>query len=266
MKNALALLLCSSLIGLTNCKRTDAPRAEALISAPVAASPGRTLASTSRPSIGNSAIGDSTSGALSSPEPLPPVEEIAATAESPQVLPVAESALASHLAFSLPSGTNVRVRLGETLDTRRNRAGDRFTATLDEPLVSGDRVVVPKGTAFSGHLVQATSSGRFKGRAVMTLALDSFDLKGRKYSIRSGDSTRVSSRHRKRNWLWIGGGAGGGALAGAAAGGKVGGLIGAGAGAAVGTIGAAVTGRKDVRLPVETRVMFRLQSGLNVRS
>jgi hypothetical protein len=167
--------------------------------------------------------------------------------------------------FWLPSGTTVRVRLLETLDTKRNRAGDRFNATLDDPLVSGDRVVVPKGTLFSGHLIRAKSSGRLKGRAVMTLALDSFRLEGRTYRVRSTDSTRVSGRHGKRNSLWIGGGSGGGALVGAAAGGGVGALIGAGVGAAGGTVGAAVTGKKQIRLPAETLVTFRLKSALDVR-
>ena len=54
---------------------------------------------------------------------------------------------------TIPEGTSFRVRLLEALDTRRNRAGDKFTATLDEPLVDGDRVVVPKGTNFTGHIL-----------------------------------------------------------------------------------------------------------------
>ena len=69
--------------------------------------------------------------------------------------------------LTIPEGTSFRVRLLETLDTRRNRAGDKFMAALDEPLVDGDRVVVPKGTNFSGHIVTSKSSGRFKGRAVL---------------------------------------------------------------------------------------------------
>jgi hypothetical protein len=77
---------------------------------------------------------------------------------------------AARFADEIPSGTVVHVRLLETLDTKRNRAGDRFTATLDEPLFSGDRVIVPKGTEFKGHIVQARESGRFKGIAPATEA------------------------------------------------------------------------------------------------
>jgi hypothetical protein len=36
--------------------------------------------------------------------------------------------------FTLREGTLFHVRLAETLDTKRNRTGDRFTATLDSPV------------------------------------------------------------------------------------------------------------------------------------
>lgn len=168
-------------------------------------------------------------------------------------------------AEEIPSGTVVHVRLLETLDTKRNRAGDRFTATLDEPLVSGDRVIVPKGTEFKGHIVQARESGRFKGRAAMALSLDSFEFNGVTYPLETTRSSRASGGHKKHNWLWIGGGSGGGAAIGAIAGGGAGALIGAGAGAAAGTAGAAITGKRDVTIPVETRLAFTLRTAVDLR-
>jgi hypothetical protein len=168
-------------------------------------------------------------------------------------------------AVTIPEGTSFRVRLRETLDTRRNRSGDTFTAALDEPLVEGDRVVVPKGTNFTGHIVTSKSSGRFKGRAVLALKLDSFRLDGQTYQIQSNDSSRVSGGHKKHHLLWIGGGSGGGAAIGAIAGGGTGALIGAGAGAAAGTVGSAITGKREVSLPAETALRFRLESPLSLR-
>lgn len=170
--------------------------------------------------------------------------------------------------LELDAGMQIPVRLQETLDTRNNRAGDQFTAVLDAPLVSGDQVgaqvIVPKGTLFYGHITQATPSGRFKGRAVMALKLDSFQLNGQTYQISSTSTTRVSRGHKKRNWLWIGGGAGGGAAIGGAAAGGPAALIGAGAGAAAGTVGAAITGKRQVELPTETRVTFKLLSAVQI--
>jgi hypothetical protein len=166
----------------------------------------------------------------------------------------------------LAPGTSVRVRLAQTLDTKRNRAGDRFAATLDEPLVVGDRVAVPRGTPFEGHVVTSAESGRFKGRAALALRLDSFTLGGITYGVNTNRPARVSKGHKKRNWLWIGGGSGGGAAIGAIAGGGAGALIGAGAGAAAGTVGAAFTGKRHVTLPVESPVTFALQAPVAVGS
>ena len=160
----------------------------------------------------------------------------------------------------LEPGTRVRVRLAQTIDTKRNRAGDRFSATLDEPLVVGDRVAVPRGTPFEGHVVTSAESGRFKGRAALALRLDSFTLRGVTYDVATNRPSRVSAGHKKRNWMWIGGGSGGGAAIGAIAGGGAGALIGAGAGAAAGSVGAAFTGKRHVVLPVESPVTFALQA------
>jgi hypothetical protein len=186
------------------------------------------------------------------------------SAEAPAAEPQARPRVSPSENFALVPGSTVRVRLVQTIDTQRNRAGDRFLATLDEPLVSGNRVIVPKGTSFSGHVTESKRSGRFKGRAVLGLRLDSFELNGRSYAVRTSPSARVSGGHKKRNWLWLGGGSAGGALIGAAASGGTGALIGGGAGAAAGTVGMLFTGRKDVRLPVESPVTFTIQSRVNL--
>jgi hypothetical protein len=200
-------------------------------------------------------------GAGPGPEPRLGYAEVAGNSAATPAL----ARTARGYAAEIPSGTVVHVRLLDTLDTKRNRAGDRFTATLDEPLVSGDRVIVPKGTPFRGHVVQARQSGRFKGRAAMALSLDSFDLDGATYPLDTNRSARASAGHKKRNWLWIGGGSGGGAAIGAIAGGGAGALIGAGAGAAAGTAGAAITGKRHVTIPVETRLAFTLRSPVDLR-
>lgn len=62
---------------------------------------------------------------------LPPVKPIPA---SPA--PVEPSSRRNGLV--LEPGTSVRVRLAQTLDTKRNRTGDRFSATLDQPILVGN--------------------------------------------------------------------------------------------------------------------------------
>src|SRR5207237_6983563 len=153
-------------------------------------------------------------------------------------------------------------RVPQSGDTRRNRAGDRFTATLDRPIQVGEKMLVPKGTPFSGHVTASGASGRLKGRATLGVTLDSFELNGTSHKIQTSSETRASAGHKKRNGILIGGGAGLGAALGAIAGGGKGALIGAGAGAAAGTAGAAATGKEDVVFPAETRLRFVLKTAL----
>jgi len=166
--------------------------------------------------------------------------------------------------ISIPSGTAIRVRLNQTINTRRNRSGDRFTASLAEPVMEQGRVVVPKGTVFTGHVTTSAPSGRMKGRAVISLTLDSLQINGASYPVVTNGTGRVSARHKKRNLVLIGGGSGLGALIGGLAGGGKGALIGAGAGAGAGTAGAAATGKKDVTLPAETLLTFRLEENVEL--
>ena len=161
-------------------------------------------------------------------------------------------------AWVIPAGTTVHVRLAQSIDTKRNRAGDYFPATLDSPIIVGDRVVVPKGTRFTGHITESRQSGRLKGRAALGLELDSFQLHGKTYRVATESTVRTSSNHKRRNLAFIGGGSGAGAGIGAIAGGGIGALIGAGAGAAAGTTTAIITGKKNVRLPVESPLVFSL--------
>ncbi len=164
----------------------------------------------------------------------------------------------------IPSGTLLRVRIDEALSTRRNSRGDRFTATLTDSVIVNGRSALPSGTRLTGHVLASSASGRLKGRARLVLALDSFERDGHRYPIATSAASRVSSSHKKRNLLAIGGGAGTGAAIGAIAGGGVGAAIGAGAGAAAGTVGAAVTGRKQVVIPAETVVRFTLGAPVRV--
>jgi len=167
--------------------------------------------------------------------------------------------------LTIPAGSRIRVRLARTLSTRYDRAGERFTAYLDEPIVSGDRVIVPKGTEFQGRVTEARNSGRLRGRAYLGLTLVSFRLNGETYPVTTTADIRASRSHKKRNLAIIGGGTGFGTVVGAVAGGGVGAAIGAGAGAAAGTAGAFVTGRKRVTLSAETPLTFSLRNGITVR-
>ena len=164
--------------------------------------------------------------------------------------------------ISIPAGTRFEVRLEETIDTKRNQPGDHFDATLANAIVVDQQTLVPRGTRFRGHLIESRPSGRLKGHAELSLSLDSFELNGSRYDIKTTHVARASGGHKKRNWFLIGGGSGLGTTLGAIAGGPAGALIGAGAGAGAGTAGAVFTGKKNVRLPVETELAFTLRQSV----
>jgi hypothetical protein len=157
----------------------------------------------------------------------------------------------------LPAGTPITCRVDQPLNTERDAPGTPFSGQITTDIVRKGTVLVPRGSVCRGHVMEAKSSGRLKGRAVMQLSLDSIQMHGRVYPVSA--STAMSSKsHKGHNLKWIGGGAGAGAAIGAIASGGVGALVGAGSGAAVGTGGAALTGKRKVRVPAESQITFTL--------
>jgi hypothetical protein len=167
--------------------------------------------------------------------------------------------------LTLPAGTRIPIRLGQSIDTRRDRPGAPFLAHVSAPVMRNGEVILPRGTVCRGHVAESKPSGRLKGRAVLSLRLDSVEWNGRKYTLDTSGPSFVSKSHKKRNIALIGGGAGTGATIGAVAGGGVGALIGAGAGAAAGTTGAVITGKRQLHLAPETHVVFTLREGVTLR-
>jgi hypothetical protein len=169
--------------------------------------------------------------------------------------------LATHprtVPITVPEETPIHVTLDQGISSNQNRPGDHFEATISEPVVLNDKTVIPQGTPVEGLVVDARASGHLMGRAHLQLALESMQLNGKTYDLRTSSSYRRGGDHKKRNWAWIGGGAGGGALIGAAAAGGKGALIGGPIGAGAGTAVAYFTGKKDIHLRPETRLEFRL--------
>ena len=159
----------------------------------------------------------------------------------------------------IPAGSVLRVRVDQELNTKYSRPGDRFTGVLQAPVAAGGTVVLPKGAVIGGHVLTAHPSGRLKGRAILSLTLDTCRFSGRQIAVSTSPLTRMSGAHRKRNWALIGGGSGTGGLVGGLVAGPVGLLAGAASGVVAGTAGAALTGRKEVSLPAESVAGFTLR-------
>jgi hypothetical protein len=157
------------------------------------------------------------------------------------------------------------VRLVQAVGSKISQAGQKFDATLAQPLKNNGSVVVPSGASVSGTITEAEPLGRFKGEARLALTLNSISINGRSYPIQTSSISQVAKGKGKRTAVMTGGGAGLGALIGGLTGGGKGAAIGAAAGAGAGTVGSAVTGNKDIVLPAESALTFKLQQGLTLR-
>ena len=170
----------------------------------------------------------------------------------------------SERSLTLQEGTPVDVRLLDTIGSARNRSGDTFQASLDEPIRANGFLVVPQGARVTGRVVSARPSGHLQTPAELAVTLTSVEVGGREYEITTSTHSWRGRSHKGHDAKWIGGLTGAGALIGALAGGGKGAAIGAGAGAGAGTAGAYATGKKDITLGAETRLRFVLRQPVSV--
>jgi hypothetical protein len=176
----------------------------------------------------------------------------------------AKPAPAPKPALVLPRGTRLQVRLNQTIDVKHTASGDRFSGVLAEPIVEGNVVAVPSGSAASGEVLVAHKRGHFKGKSVLALTLTRLEVNGAIYRIDTSNLARTKKGKGKRSAAFIGGGAGMGMLIGGLATGGVGLLVGGLAGGGAGALGAAFTGNGDLSIPAESVVTFRLQDALTL--
>ena len=165
----------------------------------------------------------------------------------------------------VPAGTTLTVRLGEAVGSKISSSGQPFTATLATPVDVGGKTIIPAGAAARGVVTDAKPLGRFKGGAVLQIKLNSVTVNGTEHSIDTSAVTRSEKGKGKRTAVLTGGGAGLGAIIGGLAGGGKGAAIGALAGAGAGGAGSAFTGNKDVVLPAESAVSFKLEAPLEIK-
>lgn len=164
----------------------------------------------------------------------------------------------------LPEGTSIPVRLSQGISTEKNNAGDRFSATLDAPLIVNGKTLAPRGAEVSGILTQVADAGRVEGRASLTMVLRDLVIEGDDYSLTTQPLTLIARSTKKRDAAVIGGSAAAGALIGAIAGGGKGAAIGAGVGGGSGTGYVLATKGEPVAYGPEARFTFRLSEPLEL--
>jgi hypothetical protein len=165
----------------------------------------------------------------------------------------------------VPAGTVITVRLRQAVGSKISQPGQSFTATVATPVEVDAKTLISSGASATGTVVDAKPLGRFKGGAVLRLKLDSVEVNGKEHRVETSALVRSAKGKGKRTAVMAGGGAGLGALIGGLAGGGKGAAIGALAGGGAGTAGAAFTGNKDIVLPAESALSFRLEQPLEIQ-
>jgi hypothetical protein len=185
----------------------------------------------------------------------------------PNTQPVTSAAGApiAPVSINIPAGTGLTIRVNERISVKTAHAGDRFTGEFAEPVVRHDAVIIPKGTPVSGRIDEAHRRGHFKGASVLELRLVGMQLNGNEYPLDTHDNVSAKKGKGKRTAGFIGGMTGAGMLIGGLATGGVGLAIGGAAGAGAGTLLAGTTGNRDIVIPAESIVHFRLADDLVIQ-
>lgn len=194
----------------------------------------------------------------------PPADMISPAASNTGA--AAPAPTAAPVNISVPAGTELAIRVNETINVKHAHAGDRFSGEVVEPVTSNGAVIIPRGTPVSGRIDEAHKRGHFKGASVLELRLTAINLNGAEYSLDTRDRVMSKKGKGKRTAGFIGGLTGVGMLVGGIASGGVGLAVGAAAGAGTGTLLAGTTGNRDIVIPAESIVHFRLDDDLVVQN
>jgi hypothetical protein len=165
---------------------------------------------------------------------------------------------------TVPSGTSIMIRTIDSVDSDKNQVGDKFLASLEQPIIVNDVVLVPKGADVYGRLTEATQAGHIQGRSQLRLELTGIVVNNQTIPLVTGDYSVSGSSRGASSAKRIGGATAGGALLGAIIGGGKGAAVGAGVGAAGGTAVQVVTKGEQVHVPSETLLQFTLQQDVRI--
>jgi len=164
----------------------------------------------------------------------------------------------------IPAGAHITIRLNQSIDAKKNKAGDSFEGSVDQPVVIGGKTVIPKSSLVNGTVVEAVPAGKLKGEGRLAIALTQIKVQGGSYAINTATvSTRIHGKG-KRSAVMIGGGGGAGALVGGLIGGGKGAAIGAALGGGAGAAGTTMTGNEQLAFTAESALTFTLKQPLKL--
>jgi len=166
------------------------------------------------------------------------------------------AAVSQQRMVTVPAGTNLLVRMLDTIDSSKAQPGTRFTAVLETNLSVDGWRIAPAGNTVYGRLAEAKQAGRAAGSSNLQLELTDIVVDGTAYPIITSDFEVKGSSSGKRSAKRLLGGAGLGAIIGGIAGNAG---MGAAIGAAAGAVGSVAQKGESIQVPSETLISFTLQ-------
>lgn len=158
----------------------------------------------------------------------------------------------------IPAGTTINVRTIDNIDSTKASAGQRFRASIDDPVVVGDRVIIPRGADCTVQIAQVSANKE------MAIKLYDVTVGGKPYDVATSyaqleaQGTSKTKKGVRRSAVLGGLGA---AIGGIAGGGSAA-AIGAVSGVGLGAISGAMAKGKTLQVPAETRLSFQLGAAL----
>jgi hypothetical protein len=165
---------------------------------------------------------------------------------------------AAQYKVTVPAGTRILIRTIDSIDSSQQKAGYRFTASLETSLQADNMTVAPRGTRVYGVLSSASSAGRMKGSSELGLELTDIVINGTSYPLLTSSYEIAGKGEGGNTAKKVIGGAGLGALIGGIAGGGKGAGIGALIGGGAGTAVASSKKGQQLAIPSESLLEFRL--------
>src|SRR4029077_16817388 len=132
----------------------------------------------------------------------------AASSPSPAPAPSNSTRSSACCAMGIPVGTELDVRLQQSLSSATAVVEDRFEATTLVDLKEGDRVMIPAGSVMRGVVSSVTKTTRVERKGSLTVAFDQGRMNGRDYPLRGTVSHASETEGIKRQHTKIGAGAG----------------------------------------------------------
>ena len=195
------------------------------------------------------------SAAPVAPASRPAVPSASATTSTP---PRSTSSISS---LEIPVGTEVDVRLQNSLNSGTAQVEDRFEGTTVADVNVDGRVAIPSGSVVRGVVTAVEPGTRTNRTSKMTVSFDQVTVNGRSYPIRGTVTQAIEGEGIRGEAGRTAAGAGVGAIIG----GILGGFKGALAGILIGGGGTiAATEGKEVELPQGSILRVRLDSPIQI--